>query len=110
MKSISYASTSLAFSRSSVNIHKMPITKSAKKALRASARKRIFNMARKDALKDLTKEFKKLVAAGNAKEATTLLPKAFQAIDKAAKTKVIEKNTAARKKSRLAKMLNKVTK
>ena len=31
----------------------------------------------------------------------------YQAIDKAAKTKFLKKNTAARKKSRLAKLINK---
>ncbi len=87
----------------------MPITSSAKKALRASKRKRVFNLARKESLKDASKEIKKLIAAGNKKEATALLPKAFQAIDKAAKYGgVLKRNTANRKKARLAKAIAKI--
>ena len=85
----------------------MPITSSAKKALRASKHKAVFNLKRKDAISDVVKKIKKLVAAKNIKEAEALMPKAYQAIDKACKTNLIHKNTASRKKSRLAKMLAK---
>ncbi len=85
----------------------MPITSSAKKALRASKKKRIFNTRRKEAVKNTVKEVKKLVAAKNTIEATKLLSAAYKAIDKAAKRGVIKKNTAARKKSRLAKLIHK---
>ena len=85
----------------------MPITKSAKKALRGSKKKRVFNIRRKTVLKDVVKDMQKLVKEGKKDEATKLLPKAQQAIDKAAKRGVIKKNTAARKKSRLAKSLAK---
>lgn len=88
----------------------MPITSSAKKALRSSAHKAAFNLKRKDAFSDAVKKIKKLVVAKNIKEAEALLPTAFKAIDKACKTKLIHKNTAARKKSRLAKMLAKASK
>jgi small subunit ribosomal protein S20 len=76
----------------------MAITKSAKKAHRASLRRRVFNVRRKAALHDAVKAARKGGAADQA-----LLSAAFQAIDKAAKTNVISKNAAARKKSRLAK-------
>lgn len=80
----------------------MAITKSAKKALRASAKKHVFNVRRKRALTTTTKAVKKLVSAGETKEAAgTSLSEAFQAIDKAAKRGVIKKNTASRKKARL---------
>lgn len=85
----------------------MPITKSAKKALRGSKKKRVFNIRRKTVLKDVVKDMQKLVKEGKKDEATKLLPKAQQAIDKAAKRGIIKKNTAARKKSRLAKSLTK---
>ena len=85
----------------------MPITSSAKKALRASKHKAAFNLKRKDAISDIVKKIKKLVTAKNVKEAEALLPTAFQAIDKACKTSLIHKNTASRKKSRLAQMLAK---
>jgi small subunit ribosomal protein S20 len=79
----------------------MAITKGAKKAHRASLRKRVFNVRRKNALTDATKAVKKALAAGKKAEAEKLLSDAYQAIDKAAKRGVIKANAAARKKSRL---------
>jgi small subunit ribosomal protein S20 len=77
--------------------------KSAIKAARVALRRRVINLRRSKALKQITKDFKKLVASkGNAAE---MLPKAYQAIDKAVKTGVLKKNTAARMKSGLAKQL-----
>ena len=88
----------------------MAITQSAKKAHRASLKKAVFNARRKDALRDATKGFLKSVSAKNASEAAKLLPAAYQAIDKAAKRGVIKKNTADRKKARLAAALAKLGK
>lgn len=85
----------------------MAITSSAKKALRASKRKRVFNVRHRDAVSAVVKDIKKLVAAGNKSEAMKLLPKAYKEIDKAAKTNFIKKNAAARKKSRLSAMIKK---
>ncbi|MEK7099976.1 MAG: 30S ribosomal protein S20 [Patescibacteria group bacterium] len=82
----------------------MAITKSAKKAHRASLKKRVFNVRRKRVLTETTKEVRKLVAT-DTKEAEKSLAAAYQAIDKAAKTGVIKKNAASRKKSRLAKAI-----
>jgi small subunit ribosomal protein S20 len=86
----------------------MAITKSAKKAHRQSLRRRVFNVRRKNTLHDAVKEVRNAVAAGKASDAQKLLPAAFKAIDKAAKTHVISKNTAVRKKSRLAKAIARV--
>lgn len=83
----------------------MAITSSAKKAIRASARKRVFNLRRKEALHDTTKAFMKAAAVKDASQAAKLLPAAYAAIDKATKRGTIKKNTAARKKSRLARVL-----
>lgn len=88
----------------------MPITSSAKKALRASKNKALYNARRKDAISDVTKKIKKLVADKKLKEAEALLSTAYKAIDKACKTNLIHKNTASRKKSRLAKLLAKNSK
>lgn len=85
----------------------MAITSSAKKALRSSERKAVFNAARKDDLKSITKKVKKLVAEKKIKEAQALLPQAYKAIDKAAKTHLIKKNNASRKKSRLSAFIKK---
>lgn len=79
----------------------MAITKSAKKAYRASLKKHVFNVRRKRVLADTTKTVKKALVT-SAAEAEKALPAAFQAIDKAAKRGIIKKNAASRKKSRLA--------
>jgi small subunit ribosomal protein S20 len=80
----------------------MAITSSAKKAIRASAKKHVFNLRRKDALRDTTKALVKALAAKDVAGAEKLIPAAYSAIDKAKKRGVIKSNTAARKKSRLA--------
>jgi small subunit ribosomal protein S20 len=82
----------------------MAITKSAKKAIRSSARKAVFNVRRKRAMKDALKEARGL--KGESREASAeALKKAYQAIDKALKRGIIKKNAAARRKARLAKFL-----
>ena len=80
----------------------MAITSSAKKAIRSSAKKHVFNLRRKDALHDATKSLTKALAAKDVAAAEKLLPEAYKAIDKAAKRGVIKGNTADRKKARLA--------
>lgn len=88
----------------------MPITKSAKKALRAGEKKKVFNLRRKKSVEDTVKSVKKLVKEGKIKEANALLPKAYQALDKAAKGNTIKDGAAARKKSRLNAMVKKAVK
>lgn len=87
----------------------MPITTSAKKAIRNSARKRQFNLARKTDMVSLVKKIKKLGTEGKVAEAAKLLPQVQQAIDKAIKTNLITKNTGSRKKSRIAQLLKKAS-
>lgn len=81
----------------------MAITASAKKAHRASLKKRVFNVRRKRVLASTTKDARKDMTAQS-------LSDAYQAIDKAAKRGIIKKNTASRKKSRLAKAFAKAGK
>ncbi len=85
----------------------MAITKGAKKAHRASLRKRVFNLRRIRAMRAVVKEVRTLVREGKADEARQKLPRAYQAIDKAAKRGVIKDGTAARKKSRLCALVKK---
>ena len=80
----------------------MPITRSAKKALRAASRKKMTNDRRSRAMKDVVKDIRKLITDKNGSDASAKLSATFKAIDKAAKRGVIKKTTAARKKSRLA--------
>lgn len=81
----------------------MPITQSAKKAIRGSLRKKAFNDQRKRVMKEIIKKIEK-VAKTDKKEAAKMLSNAFQAIDKGAKRGIIKKNNAARKKSRLSRL------
>ena len=85
----------------------MAITKSAKKAIRNSAKKAVFNLRRNRDMKDVEKEVKTLVATGKVKEAQEKLVMAYKKIDKAAKMNTIKKNTASRKKSRLSALIRK---
>lgn len=84
----------------------MPITKSAKKALRQDKKRRIKNIRQLNAMKDIIKTIRKLVLENKKEEALKLLPKAYKVIDKTDKAGIIKKNTAARKKSRLTKLIN----
>lgn len=86
----------------------MPITRSAKKAHRQSLRKRASNLARKDKVTKAVKDVKKLVLLGKKKEAVAALRLAHKALDKAARVHTLDKNTASRRKSRLAKMIKKL--
>ena len=84
----------------------MPNIRSAKKAMRVSGRKRVMNDARRKTMREVVKKVRTL--ATTAKDtAVKDLHLAYQAIDKAMKRGVIKKNTAARKKSRLAKLFKK---
>ncbi|MGB9707061.1 MAG: 30S ribosomal protein S20 [Microgenomates group bacterium] len=76
----------------------MPVTKSAKKALRKDRRRTVINKLRKKITKEAIKIFKKSLEEKDFKKAVSL-------IDRLAKTKVIHKNKAARLKSKLARLL-----
>ena len=83
----------------------MPITQSAKKAIRGSARKKMVNDRRTKAMKDSVKSVEKNAKTADATAKAALLSRAFASIDKAAKTGVIKKNTANRKKARVARLV-----
>lgn len=86
----------------------MPITRSAKKALRSSLRKKEFNRARKDKVSKAMKSVKKLIADNKKDEAEKAMRDVQKALDKAVKGNTMKKNTASRKKSRLSKMIKKI--
>lgn len=85
----------------------MPITRSAKKALRQSVRRRARNLTRKEAYKKIITAVKKLAATGKIEDAKKLLPQLYKSLDKAAKATAIKKNKAARLKSRISRIINK---
>lgn len=83
----------------------MPITKSAKKALRQSLGRRARNLIRKNKIKSFIKEARFLVSQKKIKEAKDLLPQVYKALDKAAKVGVIKKNTASQRKSGITRLI-----
>ena len=85
----------------------MPITQSAKKALRQTKRRTARNLKRKEAYKSTLKRIRKLLTAKKVGEAEALVPQAYKALDKSAKTGVLKKNAAARRKSRLMQWIKK---
>jgi small subunit ribosomal protein S20 len=84
----------------------MPITKSAKKALRQNVKRRAQNVSYTKKMKGLINEIRALILAKKVEEAKKLLPQVYKILDKSAKENVIKKNTASRKKSRLAKAIS----
>ncbi|MDO8530369.1 MAG: 30S ribosomal protein S20 [bacterium] len=88
----------------------MAITKSAKKAIRQNKKNREHNLVYINKIKSSIKEARALVLQKKPKEAKEFLAKAYEALDKAAKVGIIKKNNASRRKSRLAKMVDKASK
>jgi small subunit ribosomal protein S20 len=83
----------------------MPHTESAKKRLRQTKRKTLANRILRGSVRTTEKRLRELVAKGDPKTAATLLPSAYQFLDKAAKNRVIHPNTAANHKAKLARMV-----
>lgn len=88
----------------------MPIKKSAKKYMRVTERKTEKNRKIKGSFRSAIKKTSEAVVKGDAATAKEWLQKSIQALDKAAQKKVIHKNTAARKKSRLNKQVKALVK
>jgi len=78
----------------------MPITSSAKKALRQSESRRTRNQVWKEKLREAVKK-------AALEKSLASLSAAYKIIDKSAKKDLIKKNKASRMKSRLAKLLSK---
>lgn len=88
----------------------MPITKSARKALRQNLKHKVKNRRVKNKIKTLVKQQGKLLIEKKTDEARSLLPQVYKALDKAAKAGVIKKNTASRRKSRLTHSIQRLDK
>ena len=86
----------------------MPNIKSSIRSVKTDAERRAKNAAEKSAVRTAAKKVEAQVAEGNKAEAEVTLKKASSLLDKAAQSGVISKNAAARKKSKLAKKVNKV--
>ena len=81
---------------------------SAKKRIRQDAKRRAVNRARKSQIKTQIKRFKAATAGGDVESASQQYQLIVKKLDKTAATSTMHKKTAARKKSRLARELNKL--
>ena len=88
----------------------MPNIKSAIKRVSVIEKKTARNNMIKSGYRTAVKNFEAAVAEGDVKKAETLFSEATKKIDQACTKGVIVKNTAARKKSNLAKKLNAMNK
>jgi small subunit ribosomal protein S20 len=81
---------------------------SAMKASRQSVKARARNRSQKSIIRTFTKKAVAAATAGNQDETLQTHKMTVSLIDKAAKGSTLHKRTAARKKSRLAKQINKI--
>ena len=86
----------------------MPNIKSAKKRVKTSEARKTRNYAIRSLVKNAVKKFEASLTSENVADRVAALGNISATLDKAAKKGIIHKNTAARKKSRLAKRLNKM--
>ena len=87
----------------------MPQRKSGIKELRKNRKNKLLNLDIKTNLKKSIKSFLIAVEAKNKEEASNCLKIVYKKIDKAAKSNIIHKNTAARRKSYYSKKLKQLT-
>ncbi len=80
------------------------------KALRVSKRRAAKNDATRRQVRKAISAVRKAIAASKVDEAREGLKKAFSQLDRAVKSGVVHKRTAARTKSRLSSAINKIKK
>ena len=86
----------------------MPNIASAKKRLRQNIATRERNRARRSFVRNRCKNVIKAVQAGNIEEADRLFREAVKSLDQASSKRIVHRNAAARKKSRLSAMIRKL--
>ena len=84
----------------------MPNIKSAKKRVKIIEKKTLRNNMIKSGYKSAVRKFEEAIQAGKKEDANQLFIQATKKIDQACSKGVLHKNTAARKKSNLAKKIN----
>ncbi|RME44060.1 MAG: 30S ribosomal protein S20 [Chloroflexi bacterium] len=85
----------------------MPNTRSAEKRMRQNEKRRLRNRVYRTRARTFVKRTRRLIAEGRLEEAEEAARMACRALDKAAGKGIIHKNNAARRKSRLMRLLNK---
>ncbi len=101
------SSESLTERKSKERQNKMANIKSSKKRVLIAERNRLRNVAMKSSIKTAVKKVLELSTTDDKEALNAALSKAYQLCDKAVSKGILHKNTAARKKSRLTKAVNK---
>lgn len=86
----------------------MPNSRSAEKRMRADAKRRLRNLEAKSKLKTLVRQFNQSIEEKKADQAKKIYPQLTRLLDQSAKINILHRNTASRKKSRLAQRLAKL--
>lgn len=76
--------------------------------MRADAKRRLRNLEARSQLKTLTRQFNRAVEGKQTDQAKQIYPKVARLLDQSAKRDILHRNTASRKKSRLARQLAKL--
>jgi len=84
----------------------LPNTKSAEKRIRQTEKRTARNRRIKSIVKTSIRRFEEVMQSGDVETARVKLLSATRQIDKAAAKGIIHKNTAARKKSQMARNFN----
>ena len=87
----------------------MPNIRSAAKRMRADAKRHQRNLEAKSKLKTLVRQFNHSVDAKQADQARKVFPQLVALLDQSAQKSILHRNTASRKKSRLARRLAKLS-
>lgn len=86
----------------------MPQRKSAKKELRKNIKRKKINLVVKSRIKKVIKILKKSIQNKNTESIPDNLNLVYKTVDRAASKKIIHPNKAARKKSRMAKLVHSI--
>ena len=84
----------------------MANTRSAQKRARQNEKRRLRNRVYRSRARTFIKKTRRLIEEGRLEEAEAMALQAIRTLDKAASKGIIHKNNAARRKSRLMRMLN----
>jgi small subunit ribosomal protein S20 len=83
----------------------MPHTRSARKHLRQTEKRRLKNRSTKKAIKTQIKKLKEIIASGPADKVQAEYNLLAKKLDKAAARRIVHPNLAARNKSQMAKLI-----
>lgn len=88
----------------------MPTTKTAEKELRVATRRLARNKSARSATKTSVTQAENAIASGNLDEAKAAVKAAISSLDKESEKGTVHGNNAARRKARLVKKFNQMTK